>query len=61
MKILVTKEEVKEVQAVIDVMLKSAGIQALQMAIKMSESVEVVPQEGKEQEKENTEAKPKII
>lgn len=59
MKIIVSKEEVKEVQAVIDNMLKSAGIQALQLAVKMAEAIELEadgqPQEGIE------EKSPKVI
>ena len=49
MKILVSKEEVQEVRAIADVLLKSQGINALAMANKILESVNVednVPQEG---------------
>jgi hypothetical protein len=44
MKILIDKTEVQEVQAVIDLMLKSAGIQAFQVATKMLNSIQVVDQ-----------------
>lgn len=56
MKIIVTKEEVQEVRAIVDVLLKSAGVQALQIANKMLSSIEVekpvkIAQEGIEPEK----------
>jgi hypothetical protein len=58
MKILIDKTEVQEVQAVIDLMLKSAGIQAFQIATKMLNSIEVVddvaPNKGIEPEKQNS-------
>lgn len=49
MKILVNKEEVKEIEAIVDVILKGAGIQALQIATKLLQSIEVVediPEKG---------------
>jgi hypothetical protein len=57
MKILIEKTEVQEVQSMIDLMLKSVGIQAFQMATKMLNSIEVVdatvPDKGIEPEKQN--------
>jgi len=51
MKIIVSKEEVKEVRAIADVLLKSQGVNALEMSIKILESVTIEePQEGIEPE-----------
>ena len=41
MKIIVNKEEVNEIQTVIDSMLKNNGLKALQMANKMISSVQI--------------------
>lgn len=47
MKILVSEQEVQEVRAIADVLLKSQGVNALNLAVKILESVEVIEhQEG---------------
>lgn len=51
MKILVSKEEVKEIEAIVDVVLKAAGVQALQIATKLLQSVEVVEEVAQKGEK----------
>lgn len=51
MKIIVNEQEAQEVQAIIDVVLKSAGFQSLQIVNKMLSSIEIVAQEGIETKK----------